>query len=164
MKHLDPKTRIMAPLFDRLTDHEPDNPSGEKDPFRSYTRKDFEASIQREVSLILNTRERRIIRHSNEHDDPYAEDLPGYFGLPDFASFDTTSELGRDHIALEVEKTIERYEPRLKDVEVHVLGYDRKKQSLSLTVGASLVAFPEDPKFVFPVNIEHLDEQLSLSA
>ena len=154
----DDQIEVIAPLFDRLTDSEPDVP-GEARPFRSLTIGQLKDSIKKEVSTILNTRECRIpfgLRAINNMEE-VPEDIMSY-GLPDFSKFDVSNVTGQRQIAKYIEDVLPLYEPRMNQVRVEILQYDNKNQSLTISVSGNVTIIPLPERFTFPVKIERFGD------
>ena len=139
-----------VPLFDRLIDEDPENP-GEHPARRYYTREELIQSIEREVGRILNT---RITAKQTGYDD-FSENrlnfgLPEMFGLPDFSRFDATSQTEWNKITQLCEEAITRFEPRIKNVAVAISGFDKKTQSLSLSLHADFAIREFQGEVTFP--------------
>ena len=150
----DEQVEVIAPLFDRLTDNEPDVPS-EPRPFRSLTVPQLKDSIKKEVSTILNTRECRIpfgIRAIRDEEELPSDILE--YGLPDFSKFDATNSTGRNQITKHIENILPIYEPRLDQVKAEVLQYDKKNQTLTVSITGHITVIPLPERFTFPVKIE----------
>ena len=135
-----------APLFDRLVDHEPAQPT-EPRPFRVLTRDGLRASVLTEVERLLNTRcpfdratvagrERTVLE----------------YGLPDMANYYSENQEDQQLLCNAVREAIEAYEPRLKNVRVTIEAVDRPNQRLALGIHGQLahgrllepVSFPVD--------------------
>jgi len=105
--------RVVASLFDRLTDYEPlisrEIPPAESEQLRLH--KD---SVARDLTNLLNTRRR-------EADIPeeftYTRESLAAYGVQDF----TTAPMDRDAIRRAVERTVRLFEPRLSRVQVAVV-------------------------------------------
>lgn len=99
------------PLMDRLT-----RPA---ESGSSYSRAELQISIQRDLENLLNTRCRVL--------EP-PRDLTGLekslvnYGLPDFTGLGGGLEGARDRLRNELRRTIERFEPRLKNLRINILG------------------------------------------
>ena len=91
-------------------------------------------SVERELHVLLNTRcpvpqeelARRPVRTVLE------------YGLPDLSNHFTTDELDHDALAVSARDAITIYEPRLADVHVKVVSFDRLSQTLALSVSGNL--------------------------
>ncbi|MCE3230742.1 MAG: hypothetical protein K0R52_670 [Alphaproteobacteria bacterium] len=138
------------PLFDRLIDDDPETVT-EQPPKRYYNRFELIQSIEREVARILNTR--ATVKRA-EYDD-FSEDdlnfgLPEMFGLGDFSQYDATNEGHWPRIAELCEQAIIRYEPRIKNVTATVMAFDKKTQSLSMTIHADFAVKEFQGELTFP--------------
>lgn len=138
------------PLFDRLIDEHPDQTSDAPHTL-TLTRQQLIASIEKEVTQILNTR--ATAKNQDYEDliqDPLSFGLPSLFGFQDFQSFDASNHSEWPKIAQLCQQAIINFEPRLSDVSVHVEGFKAAKQSLEIHITAyihlekfrELVQFP----------------------
>lgn len=102
--------KVVASLFDRLTDQEPRNsrevPPPERDQLRAH--KD---SVARDLTNLLNTR-----RAENDipEEFPNTRESLAAYGVDDF----TTAPMDREAIRRAIERTVHLYEPRLSRVQV----------------------------------------------
>lgn len=147
--------KVIAPLFDRMIDLEPSIPSEAK-PYSGLNLEELKASIQREVSYILNTRESKIPFSFHALNEDQLIDQDSYFGLPDFSSYDVTEIEGSRKLAHHLKYIIENYEPRLMDVRVAILNYDNSTQSLFVSINGDIRGILLTERFTFPINIEHI--------
>jgi type VI secretion system protein ImpF len=102
--------RVVASLFDRLTDYEPRN-SREVLPPESDQLRLHKESVARDLTNLLNTRR-------SEADIPEEfrytrESLAGY-GIQDF----TTAPMDREAMRRAIERAVRLFEPRLSRVQV----------------------------------------------
>jgi type VI secretion system lysozyme-like protein len=102
--------RVLASLFDRLTDAHPRDTREVPPPVYEQLR-EHKNTVARDLTNLLNTRR-------NENDIPEEfqltrQSLAGY-GVQDF----TTAPMDREAIRTAIERTIRVYEPRLTRVQV----------------------------------------------
>jgi type VI secretion system protein ImpF len=148
----EPKTLLgaPAPLFDRLIDDDPETIS--EHPIKKYySRFEVIQSIEREVERILNTRATvKRAEYEDFSEDPLNFGLPEMFGLGDFSQFDAASMQQWPRIIDLCEQAILRYEPRIKNVTANVTGFDKKTQSLSMTIQADFAMKEFQGELTFP--------------
>lgn len=115
MREPRPLAGARVPLFDRLVDEDP-AAAGEPAPLRVLDREALLASVEKELSRLLNTR------------SPHPERLLGNepacvldYGVPDFSALGPASGLDRDGYAALLCRIIPRFEPRLREVKIHFL-------------------------------------------
>jgi type VI secretion system lysozyme-like protein len=139
-----------VPLFDRLIDEDPESET-EVPSKRYYDRAELIQSIEREVDRILNTRS-TVKREEYEDfsEDPLNFGLPEMFGLGDFSQYDATKSNDWPRIAELCEQAMMRYEPRIKNVVATVIGFDKKTQSLSMTITADFAIKEFQGELTFP--------------
>lgn len=143
------------PLFDRLVDE--DLLSSAEVPIKRYlNRQELEDSIRIELERILGT------RSTLKKDDMGAlgqevENIgfPPLFGLSDFSQYDGARPTDHPKIAKLCEQAIRRYEPRLKNVVVHILKFDRHTSVLSIQIEAELVSEIYQGEVSFPLTLKH---------
>jgi type VI secretion system protein ImpF len=148
----EPKTVMGAPmpLFEKLIDDDPETIT-EIPPRRYYNRFELIQSIEREVERILNTR--ATVKRDEYQDfasDPLNFGLPEMFGLGDFSQFDATNVADWPRIAELCEQAIMRYESRIKNVSATVTDFDKKSQSLSMTIHAEFAVKEFQGELTFP--------------
>jgi len=138
------------PLFDRLIDDDPETVT-EAPPKRYYNRFELIQSIEREVDRILNTRATvKRAEYQDFAEDPLNYGLPEMFGLGDFSQYDATNETEWPMIAELCEQAIIRYESRIKDVTATVTSFDKKTQTLSMTIHAEFAMKEFQGELTFP--------------
>lgn len=141
------------PLFDKLINEDPTHPH-EAPPKRFYNKFELIQSIEREVNRILNVRAtiKRDLYTSLSEEKPYFG-LPGMFGLPDFSQYDATNRTHWPHIAQLCQQTITDFEPRLKNIEVQILEFDKRNQELISTFRADFDLNHIQGEVTFPLAI-----------
>lgn len=141
------------PLFDRLIDQSPDE-EGETPIKRFYNQFELIQSIEREVFRILNT---RSTAKYEEFDDliPNKQNrgLVQLYGLADFSQFDGTNSGHRPRIARLCEISIGIFEPRLGNVKVSILNFDKQAQALVASVTAQIILADFQQEITFPMTI-----------
>jgi type VI secretion system protein ImpF len=117
MAKTDSDLTVTPSLVDRLIDREP---SAAADPYtsRSQSVRQLKASLRRDLEWLLNTR-----RNPEAAPESLAETSRSLYnyGLPDFSALSLNSPRDRSRLLLELEKTLEIFEPRLKDIRVSML-------------------------------------------
>lgn len=120
---------ILPSLLDRLTDEAPrapaDSPVREDESLRRYRR-----GVQRDLEDLLNTR-RTIVPVGQSF--PCVRNSVHEFGIPDILSSVPGSAEGRLQVIQDIRDTIQRFEPRLSDVQVRLAETDE--------IGTSQVRF-----------------------
>lgn len=141
------------PLFERLIDEEIGE-TVEFPPRRFYNRFELIQSIEREVYRILNTRsnaKRDDHRYLDQEEENFG--LPKMFGISDFSQYDGANTGHWPKIAKLAELAIEAYEPRLQNVRISILSFDRQTQSLEANVEADLNIPEFQGEVTFPMGI-----------
>jgi type VI secretion system protein ImpF len=117
-------------------------------------------SVQRDLQNLLNTRIRFLstdIQLSEVHDSMFN------YGLPDLTSLQLTSEQGRQEFAAWIERSIKRYEPRFKTVEVTPKPGKEEADGITFRVDGVLYADPAPEDVSFDSVIDPLTQTISLS-
>lgn len=117
MARIDQKIGIVPSILDRLLDNEPAN---SREPvtnhFQSF--RSLEASVARDLELLLNTKQEALDEVPAEFAE-VSRSLVTY-GLPDFTVYSLDSIDDRRRILRAVEQVIANFEPRLLNVRVAI--------------------------------------------
>ncbi len=110
----------------------------EKDPARRVTEdpKKVIDSVLKYLQKILNTRRGSVL---------IAED----FGIPDFTDFLRAHADGLRDVEKSIRQTIEKYEPRLTNVQVEFIPQEEDVLSLSFQIVGKLAGEHKDQSVVF---------------
>lgn len=144
--------RFSVPLFDRLCDDDLKS-SSELTPLRTYSRAQLLKSIEKEVSRLLNTRRNIGIEAGKKLHEAIQGTVLDY-GFVDFASIEGTALSSWHRVANALKEIIERFEPRLIEVQIDILGFSKNKQSLNLGVDGKLKEDPTGEKVNFPIVLQ----------
>lgn len=149
-----PVQRARLPLLDRLLDADPATPEPPP-PSAAVALDILRAAVRRDLEAVLNARRRRRPL------PPQLEELPASplgYGIPDATSGAYAVPERRQALAMEVEATIRRFEPRLMAVHVTLIEDEENLgRALRLKVEAVLRADPVPE----PVSFETLLEPVS---
>ena len=150
-KHITPS------LLDRLTD---EDLGLVRDPPKVYSKKlrDYKESVLRDLSGLLNSRLPELVAPEYPR---CAASILG-FGLLDISSRAAQSPADRDRIGLELQATIERYEPRLRDVRVTTVQTQQMESQLHFSVGALLQVDPEPEPVYFDTVLDRSRSAVAL--
>ncbi len=134
-----PPQRLRLPLLDRLMDDRPDRL--EEEPLKLSEAVDrLRLSVRRDLEALLNARRRRWPLPARA---PELALSPLGYGIPDATAGSYALPERREALALEVERMIRRFEPRLHAVKVTLReGGDELDRTLRLRVDALLHAEP----------------------
>ncbi len=115
---------LPAPLFEKLTDLEPNSSADNRD-LRFQTREVALASIRREISRLIDTRLPWQPDSQVQPDDASRVDVSRTvlrYGIPDMTHLCVRSTIDRRQIERAIAHAIRTYEPRLADpsVSLHV--------------------------------------------
>lgn len=135
-------------MLDRLID--PD--SSGTSILTGYNAEQMYQAVLRDLEALLNTRQ---IREPTLMADPELSQSILTYGLPDFVSAESLSNMQRVEIGNAIRQVVERFEPRLKEVKVTLLPNDDEvlKQRLRFRVAARLNVNPS-PYVTFDTILE----------
>ena len=128
-----------ATILDRLVDMEP-RLSQESVQQRLYDIRQVKTMVIRDLENLLNTR-RRILRVPASYKE--VNNSVFMYGLGDFTSQNPGSSSVRRKLRQDVEKAISMFEPRLKNVTVHLEEDMEKGRNLRFRISGLLVVEPE---------------------
>ena len=129
---------VRASILDRLIDHEP-GLSREPVQYCLVSIGQIKASVVRDLENLLNTRRQILIlpvEYSQVNDSLFV------YGLQDFTSKNPGSPFVKQRLRQDIEKTISRFEPRLKNVSVHLETTAQNKRNLRFRIKGMLVVEP----------------------
>lgn len=154
---MEPNQGLLPSIIDRLTDPESEGTGW----MRGYSIDQLMGAIRRDLEDLFNT-------HQSTFELPEGSvecrNSILTYGLPDLASIYTVAEKQRLDIAHLIEGIITRFEPRLRDVRVSLVGpsYD-KSWRIKFHIDARLNVEPF-PEVVFETILELTTGQASISA
>lgn len=125
-------------VLDRLLDDAPGT-TRESDPYRRMDLKAAMAVVVRDLEHLLNSR--RSIARVPEPFKAVNRSVMVY-GLKDFTAQNPNDPAIMQQIRQDVEKTIARFEPRLKNIKVRLITGDEAERKLSFRVSGLLVVDP----------------------
>ncbi|MGB0683440.1 MAG: type VI secretion system baseplate subunit TssE [Magnetovibrionaceae bacterium] len=137
-----------VPLFDRLV-NDTEGLVSEPRPYRMLTRDGLRDSVMREVGRLLNTR----LSVSELDIEGHDERTVLTYGIPDFGAMGSLSGIDQYQLADVIAKTVERFEPRLVDVQVDIEHLSHEENRLQARVGGTLKVGRIIEPVSFPVNI-----------
>ena len=140
---------VQASILDRLLDDEPGN-SQESVRYRAVDSRQIMASVRRDLEHLLNTR-RFIFTPPSSYGEVGNSLL--IYGLPDFSSRNPTHVSVMDQLRMEIGKTISRFEPRLRNVNVMV-DSSGNQRNLRFRISAVLVVDPISEHVVFDTSFD----------
>ncbi len=131
---------LMPSVLDRLIDNDPDH-STEPEWARAQGVLELRDTVKRDLESLLNSRQTRPELVDNI--DELSTSMLTY-GLPDFTSTGGAGVEEHEMLRRAVVRTIERFEPRLRHVDVTVVPPKSSfERSLHLTISAMLWIDPE---------------------
>lgn len=145
------KTQIRLSILDRLLDDHPDQPSF--DSLKGDELSVLKESVRDHLQNLLNTRWRCVAWPPDVGD---LENSLVNYGIPDFCGSNMGAE--KPEVLLNIiRKTIENFEPRLKQVEVTLVGdedEERVDRTLPFKITASLAIEDHDDPVAYESSLE----------
>lgn len=129
---------IQASILDRLIDREPQL-SSESVQYRLLNFSQIKAAVIRDLENLLNTKSQIMpvpAAYKEVNDSVFV------YGLSDFTSHNPKSPSVRQVLRQNMEKTIVKFEPRLKNVNVQIEAPNEEVRTIRLRISALLVLDP----------------------
>jgi len=146
MKHMQ---GAQASILDRLMDQEP---AVTHEPAQQlFSVGQIKDAVARDLENLLNTR-RNIITPPASYRE--VGNSLFVYGLPDFTSRNPAHIAVRSQLRLEIEKTIARFESRLKNVAVHIDSPGATGRNLQFRITGVLVVDPITEQVVFDTSFD----------
>jgi len=127
--------RIRLPLLDRLLDSDPDAPRDLPQTTQAAIDR-LRLAVRRDLEQLLNARRRRLPLPGSM---PELATSPLGYGVPDPTAGSFTEEERRQELAIAVEASIRRFEPRLVAVRVTLAALPRELLDRSLRIRVEAV-------------------------
>jgi type VI secretion system protein ImpF len=129
---------IQASILDRLIDREPQL-SRESVQYRHLDFSQIKAAVIRDLENLLNTKS-QIMPVPAAYNE--VNESVFVYGLSDFTSHNPKSPSVRQVLRQTIEKTISKFEPRLKNVTVQIEAPSEEVRMIRLRITALLVLDP----------------------
>ncbi len=140
---------VQASILDRLIDREPDVT---REPVQDgFSARQIIDAVARDLENLLNTR-RNILVPSVSYQEVNKSLF--VYGLPDFTSKNQGNVSVRSQLRLEIEKTIARYEPRLRNITVHLDSPATGGRKLKFRISGVLMVDPISEPVFFDTNYD----------
>ena len=155
MSRLPAQARLVPSVLDRLIDAETETGNLQ----RGYTVEQMLAAVRRDLEELLNT-------HQTNQDLPLEwEQLRASlltYGIPDLVSVSVSSSADKEQVAQLLETVVNRCEPRLRDVRVHVTSASEgETRALKFNIDARLNVDPS-PEVAFVTVVDLLTGKASI--
>jgi len=121
-----------ASLVDRLIDRDPRS-SREARPLRILDRRALKESVRRDLGWLLNTRSPVPAAQLETQERTVIN-----YGLPDFSAMSAQNLDDHYRLAVNIARTLDAFEPRLKHVRVTVDEFREDEKSLRVRIDAVL--------------------------
>jgi type VI secretion system protein ImpF len=142
---------MQSSVFDRLV-HSETKTVGGRSPVHSM--RDLKQSIRRDLENLLNTRWRCTSWPPNLNE--LGKSLVDY-GIPDFSGSALGSSVNREEFRRIIERAIQRFEPRLKQVKVDLVeSSESLDRVLRFRINAMVEADPAPEQVIFDSALEPL--------
>lgn len=148
-----------ASLLDRLIDDDPGN-SRESVQYRLLDVRQVKAFVVRDLENLLNSRRSITVLPAQFRE---LENSVATYGLKDFTAKNTDSQKLRQDIRKDVERSIARFEPRLKNVKVDLETGTKKERNLSFRISAMLVVDPIREPVAFDTYFDSIRKEYVVS-
>ena len=129
---------IQASILDRLIDRGPQL-SRESVQYRLLNSSQIKAAVIRDLENLLNTKSQIVpvpAAYKEVNDSVFV------YGLSDFTSHNPKSPSVRHILRQNIEKTISKFEPRLRNVTVQIEAPNEEVRTIRLRIAALLVLDP----------------------
>jgi type VI secretion system protein ImpF len=140
---------VQASILDRLIDDEPGN-SREPVP-EHFSIGQIRDTVARDLENLLNARRSILVPPVSYRE---VNNSLFVYGLPDYTSRNPGNVSVRSQLRLEIEKTISRFEPRLKNVAVHIDSRTANTRDLGFRITAVLVVNPITEPVTFDTSFD----------
>ena len=131
-------------ILDRLLDHDPKVAS---EPVRErFSVRQIKDAVIRDLEYLLNTR-RQILVPSPEYREVHNSLY--MYGLQDFTLKNPANTMVKQQLRQVIERTISRFEPRLKNVTVQIEAPSQNARDLRFRITAMLVMDPISEPVIF---------------
>lgn len=152
--------RVRLPLLDRLLDADP-SAARDAPVTPAIALETLRAAVRRDLEALLNARRRRWPLPVTT---PELAASPLGYGIPDATSGAYAMAHRREELAIEVERIIRRFEPRLLSVRVTLReSADELDRTLRLKVDAVLRTDPIPEPISFETVIEAVSHEVRVS-
>lgn len=138
-----------APLFDRLAGREAVPYGDPPRALRILDRTELSESLQRELQRLLNTRRPEFKSAALAGMEPTVIE----YGLPDYSAMYTQNPEDRKKLVNLIQSTIERFEPRLRDLKVEASVLGNSEKALLVKVAGTVQIGRETERMAFAINV-----------
>jgi type VI secretion system protein ImpF len=150
MPRTDNEVRITPSVLDRLLDYEPQITT-EPIASRHKSLRQLKDSVKRDLEWLLNTRQ-----NADEIPEGLKElhNSLAVYGLPDFSSASVKSPSDQNLMRHSVEEAVRIFEPRLKNITVHLEQSQGTERALHFRIEAFLDIEPAPEPVTFDTVLE----------
>ena len=141
---IDKNLNAQASILDRLLDQEP-RAASEPVQDRLSVRQ-IKDAVVRDLENLLNTRRQILVPPPEYHE---VQNSLYMYGLQDFTMKNPASPMVKQKLRQVIERTISRFEPRLKNVTVQIEAPGQNSRDLRFRITAILVIEPITEPVIF---------------
>lgn len=158
MPRPDDDQQIVVSIFNRLLAGGP-APTGRA---RNTSLAELRVAVRNDLEALLNSRPRCIGWPA----DLTELDVSSInYGIPDFASFDIASGTEREAFRAEVERIIQKFEPRFRSVSVTLLdNAEGDERTLRMRIEAVINIDPAPEPLIFDSSVEPTTQAVQVAA
>ncbi|MDR3151551.1 MAG: type VI secretion system baseplate subunit TssE [Holosporaceae bacterium] len=141
----------ITPLFERLVDEDTEIPF-EKTPKRFSSKAEFQESIMKDLSRLLNT---RVSTFWKDYGDKSSATLPFAYGVNvTDCSISAESVFELQELQKRIDNVIALFEPRILNAKSTVTNISNDHTSLCITINASIMLENQRTFLSFPIIVE----------
>ena len=145
MGHNAREDNLHASILDRLIDYEPEL-SRESSRSQAASFREIKRSVIRDIENLLNAKRNILPVPTAYH---HVEKSLFTFGLKDYSADSPTSSFLRKKLLRDVQKTLTKFEPRLRNVSVHLVPLEKEEQGIAFRISGVLVVHPIAEPVIF---------------
>ena len=151
MPKLDSEASLLASVFDRLLDEQP---TQTKEPTLLHRQNvwQLKKTIARDLEALLNTR-MELLTELPDEEMEVARSILAY-GLPDLTSMSIGDPKDRNRVRRSIERAIEVFEPRLKNVRVALDPARGRETVMHFRIQAVIPVEPTPEAVVFDTDLQ----------
>jgi type VI secretion system protein ImpF len=140
---------VQMSILDRLIDAEPGN---SREPVQArFSVGQIRDTVARDLENLLNARRHILVPPVSFRE---VNNSLFVYGLPDYTSQNPGNVSVRSQLRLEIEKIISRFEPRLKNVAVHIDSQSANTRDLGFRITAVLEVNPITEPVTFDTSFD----------
>lgn len=148
------KNEIRPSLLDRLV-----ATTNESSYDRGYSINQLKEGLQRDLGILLNTRNRFITPPA---EFTHLQSTVLNYGLPDLGSINLASDRGKAELVNILDNALRRYEPRFKSLRVQFIAIDNASGMVRFRIEALMHADPAPEMVAFDTVLDTAEKTVDL--